>query len=87
MATFVINEFDPETDPDRPVVGTPIDPGRDDRPIARVSWVAKSKLIAAAFTGVTPEEFLDPILGAGIGRDHVTRPFIMWIVWPAPPKS
>lgn len=82
MSTFVVSRFNPETDPDRPVVGTKIDLGDQTVTIVEVGWSPTSAVIAEQLAGVTESVVMDP-KGHTIclARAHTTRPGVTWLAW------
>jgi len=74
MGTFVANEFNPETDEDRPQINETVIMGDDTFHVKKVNHMT-----VAEFMGAEEPEAgeYDKVLA----RPHATRPAIVWVAW------
>jgi hypothetical protein len=80
---FAASKFDPDNDPDRPVVGSVIEFKGAKWRVGKVGHVTTRVIVEAALKGQDWEPPLDP--GEGYARcltkSHTTRPAVLWLVW------
>ncbi len=80
MSTFIADKFDPDTDPDRPVVGSTIHYQGKDYEIVKVGWKTTKELVEEVLFSAPKHEELDGC-DEICYKDHITRPFVSWVVW------
>lgn len=76
MATFVASKFDPETDPDRPEIGSIVEVEDKKWEVKRVEYALMSDIIKSGFKepDPSPQERV-------FNRSHIDRPAVTWNVF------
>ena len=76
MSTFIANKYDPNTDPNYPIVDTLYD--NDKKIIKKVKHIEVKDLYAMFSKGEQPQ--LDGFEGVDI-MDNPERPFLKYMIW------
>lgn len=76
MTAFAISKFDPDNDPDRPILGTIIEHNCEKLRIEKVHWCTSKELMADNAEIMDKQGYYQCL-----ELQHATRPAVHWLAW------